>query len=152
MKRIVTSIILALLVFTMLPFSAFAAEDTSNYDEIIYLDNGDYITVEIGQVMARATTVKNSKTYTYRGIDGTVFWTAVLSGTFTYNGTTATCTASSCDVTISNSAWSLTSKTVGKSGGTATAELTMVQKFIGITVKTENISLSLTCSPTGVFS
>ena len=152
MKRIATLVILALLVFSMLPFSTFAAKDNSNYDEIIYLDNGDYITVEISQTASRATTVKNSKTYTYRNNSGDELWRAVLSGTFTYNGSTATCTASSCDVTISNSAWSVSSKTVGKSGGTATTELTMVKKFIGITIDTETLSMSLTCSPTGVFS
>ena len=151
MKRILTLTLLALFVFSMLPLGAYAAETSTDYDEIIYLDNGDYITVKISESMTTRATGTREKEYTYYD-GGSAAWVAVLFGSFRYDGTTASCIASSCDVTIYDSAWSVASKTAGRTGATATAELTMVKKFIGITIKTENLSMSLTCSPSGQFS
>lgn len=151
MKRILTLTLLALFVFSMLPLGAYATETSTDYDEIIYLDNGDYITVKISESMTTRATGTREKEYTYYH-GGSAAWVAVLFGSFRYDGTTASCIASSCDVTIYDSAWSVASKTAGRTGATATAELTMVKKFLGITIQTENLSMSLTCSPSGQFS
>lgn len=152
MKRAVTLVALAFLILSMLPFHSLAAEIPTEYDEIIYLDNGDYFTVEIGQVLSRGTTVNNNKTYTYRGSNGDEQWRAILYGTFVYDGTTSTCTQGSCDVIITDTTWSVSSKNVVKSGGTVSCDLTMVKKFIGITVLKEEFNLSMTCSPNGVIN
>ena len=97
--------------------------------------------------------MSKSKTYTYRNSNGEEEWRAVLSGLFTYNGTSATCTSSYCDVTITDTAWSVNSKTVGKSGASATAELTMCKKLLGfITTSEKSLSMTLTCSPNGDFT
>ena len=152
MKRILTLTLLALFVFSMLPLGAYATETNTDYDEIIYLDNGDYITVKVSQVMTSRQTCTNTKTYIHHSNNGEELWRADLFGSFRYDGTTASCIASSCDVTIYDSAWSVASKTAGRTGATATAELTMVKKLLGITIRTENLSMSLTCSPSGQFS
>lgn len=152
MKQIICFSLLVSLLVSFIPLNTSAVAFSESSKSIIYLDNGDYITIEIGQVVSRGTSVTNSKTYIYRGSSGTEYWRAVLKGTFTYDGTTSSCTASNCDITISDSAWSVSSKNVGKSGSTASADLTMVKKFIGITIQTENITMTLTCSPTGQFS
>ena len=152
MKRTVTLLALAFLIVSMLPVQSSATGIPTEYDEIIHLDNGDYITVEIGQVLNRGTTVNNNKTYTYRDSNGDEQWRAILYGTFVYDGTTSTCTQGSCDVIITDTSWSVSSKNVVKSGGTVSCDLTMVKKFIGITVLKEELNMSMTCSPTGVFS
>ena len=82
MKRTVTLLALAFLIVSMLPVQSSATGIPTEYDEIIYLDNGDYITVEIGQVLNRGTTVNNNKTYTYRDSNGDEQWRAILYGTF----------------------------------------------------------------------
>ena len=152
MKRILTLTLLALFVFSMLPLGAYATETSTDYDEIIYLDNGDYITVKISESMTTRATGTREKEYIFHSKNGEALWKAVLFGSFRYDGATASCIASSCDVTIYDSAWSVASKTAGRTGATATAELTMVKKFLGLTIQTENRSLSLTCSPSGQFS
>ena len=61
MKRIFSLALLVLLVFSMLPLGTYAAETSTDYDEIIYLDNGDYITVKVSQVMTSRQTCTNTK-------------------------------------------------------------------------------------------
>lgn len=152
MKRTTCILVLLLLVMSVLPMGTFAAEETCITEDVIYFNDGSYITIEIVEDYGR-TTARKTKNYVYRDSDGEEQWRASLIGTFTYNGTTATCTDSSCDVTITNTAWSATSKTVGKSGASATAQLTMTKKLLGfITTQEETLNMSLTCSPTGVFS
>lgn len=152
MRKLATFVVLVLLAVTMLPINSFAAEVSGTYDEIIYLDNGDYITVEISITQTRATTVNSDKTYIYRKSNGEEQWRANLYGTFVYDGTTSTCTQGSCDVIITASDWSVSSKNVVKSGGTVSCDLVMAQKIIGITINTKELNMSMTCSPTGVFS
>ena len=150
MKKLLSFTLVFVLILAVLPCQTHAAE--TDDAGIIYLDNGDYITIEISSAAAR-TTVSKSKTYTYRNSNGEEEWRAVLSGLFTYNGTIATCTSSYCDVTITDTAWSVNSKTVGKSGASATAELTMCKKLLGfITTSEKSLSMTLTCSPNGDFT
>ena len=81
-----------------------------------------------------------------------LLWKAVLTGTFTYNGTSATCTASSCNVIIYDSDWHEISKSATKSSNTASASVTMGRKFLGITIDKETFYLSLSCDKNGVLS
>lgn len=142
-----------LLLIALLPINVFASENTKYTADIIYLEDGSYISIETEIVPVRATQTRvATKTYTYRNSSDEEVWKAVLSATFTYNGTTSTCTASSCNVTITNTSWYEVSKTVGKSGNTATAELVMGRKFLGITVQKETLNMSLTCDANGNLS
>ena len=144
--------IIALLV-ALLPMNAFASEKTDHAVDIIYLADGSYITIQTELLPTRAAqTVTGNKTYTYTSNSGEEHWRAVFSGTFTYTGTTSTCTASSCTVTITNTNWYEVSKTAGKSGNTATADLVMGRKFWGITVQKETLNMTLTCDANGNLS
>ena len=150
MKKMLSFTLAFVLILAVLPCQTHAAE--TDDAGIIYLDNGDYITIEISSATTR-TTASKSKTFKYHNSSGEEEWRAVLSGTFTYNGTTATCTASSCDVSVTNTSWSVESKTVGRTGGSATANLTMCKKLLGfITTSRETLNMTLTCSPDGTFS
>lgn len=153
MKKLLCLLMLSVILINMIPFYAFASSSPQTNDEVIYLDDGSYIVVELseGNSLAR-TTVQKNKSYTYYSSSDEALWKAVLTGTFTYNGSTATCTSSSCDVTIYDDAWYVVSNSASKSGASATAEVTMGKKFLGITIDKESISISLTCSPTGSFS
>lgn len=153
MKRFFTILTMLLLLVSMLTINAFATTKTQETKNTIYLDNGCYITVELSVVETRASGAKSaSKTYTYRGSDGAEEWRAVLRGSFSYTGSSATCTAASCDVTITDTDWYIVSKTATRSGSSALGELTMGRKFLGITVDKEPVSMRITCDANGNLS
>ena len=149
MKQMVCLGLALLLVLGGLP----TASANEYIENVIYLEDGSYITVHLEESLSRAGGVKTgSRTYTYWDSNGTAVWKAVLTGTFSYTGTSATCTTCTCSVTIYDSAWYQLSKTTGKSGGTATANVTMGYKFLGVTTKTVPVTITLTCDPNGNLS
>ncbi len=153
MKRFLKVMILVLLVVFMLPISALAATDTQEAENVIYLNDGSYITIELSCMVSRASGTKTaSKTYTYHANNGDEEWRAVLRGTFTYTGSSSACTAASCDVTVSNTSWYIVSKIASKSGSSALGELTMGLKFLGITIDKETVSMRITCDANGNLS
>ena len=152
MKRFLSIALLITIFITLLPINTNALSNTLTND-IIYLDDGSYITIELTWSEARASGTKTgSKTYTNRDSSGNENWKAVLKGTFTYTGSSATCTAASCNVTISDSAYYVVSKSATKSGNAAVGELTMGRKFLGITVDKETINMRITCDANGNLS
>lgn len=149
MKRVFSFILAAFMLVTVFPVSSKAAEKTV---ETIYYDDGSYMTVEVICSPARATwSVTGNKQYTYYESNGVAQWKAVLKGTFTYTGSSASCTESSVDVTIYNSAWYVGSKQASKSGNTAKASVTMKRTYNDVTA-TVPVSLTLTCDANGNLS
>ena len=153
MKKLTKLIVCVLLLAFVLPNVAQATAVKEQTQQIICFEDGSYITVEISEIETRANSTKSGKkTYVYNSSSGDEQWRAVLSGTFTYTGTTATCTASSGSVTIANDAWYTVSKTSSKSGASAILDLTMGRKFLGITVEKKAINMKLTCDKNGNLS
>lgn len=153
MKRLLSIALLVALLITLLPTNTYAAVNTEVDEGMIYLDDGSYITVALTWTDTRASgTRTGSKTYTCKSSAGEELWSAVLRGTFTYTGSSASCTAASCDVTISNTNWYVVSKSAAKSGNAAVGELTMGRKFLGITVDKESINIHITCDANGNLS
>ena len=153
MKKLSKIILALFLILALLPFSAFATTETPHFENVIYFDDGSYMTVELSVMESRASGTKNgSKTYRYYANDGTEEWRAVLSGTFTYTGSSATCTASSCSVTITNTAWYTVSKTATKSGSNALGTVVMGRKVLGITIAKETYNMQITCDANGNLS
>lgn len=153
MKQFSKIVILAFLIVALLPVNVFAATNTTVADGTIYLEDGSYITVTLSCKDSRATSSKTaSRTYTYYNSNDVEQWRAVLTGSFTYTGSTSSCTSSSCNVTITNTNWYVVSKTASKSGSSATADLTMGKKLLGITVSKKSISMKLTCDANGNLS
>ena len=148
--RLLAVLVLAL---ALLPVNAFAATQIDQSENVIYFDDGSYMTVELSEISARAMfTTSGSKTCTFHASDGESLWKVVLNGTFTYTGAAAACTEASCNVTIYDSAWSVESKTSETSSNSAVAEVTIIKKLLGITVDRETVSLKLTCSVDGTLS
>lgn len=146
MKRVVSVLMLVLFLFSALPMAG-AAEAVS--EERIELRDGYYLIAETFQSGARASkSVSGSKPYTCYDSAGTALWKVTLYGTFTYTGSSATCTASSISTTIYDSSWSTGSKSASKSGNKATGSATMKKS----TVKSVPVSLSLSCSASGSLS
>lgn len=148
MKRLISALLLTALLVMAFPVSGSAVDN-----DIIYFADGGYIIKEISIIKSReAGTVTGNNTYTYYDNNGDASWKAVLSGAFSYNGSSATCTASSCDVTIYDSAWYIVSKSASKSGNTATALVTMGYKTLGVAINKVPININLSCDANGNLS
>lgn len=152
MKRflsMLTAIVILALVF---PVSALAVSNTKDGD-VIYLDNGYYITVEVTEIQSRALNTKSgSKTYVCRDSSGNEDWRAVVTGTFAYTGETSYCTSYNCNVTITDTSWYTISKSASKDGATAIGSVTMGRKVLGIKVDEVSATVRLTCDKNGNLS
>ena len=153
MKRIVALLLLTVtMALLLLPANAYAASQVQErgITEIQQFADGSYLVITMQTIETYASGTKAGiNKYTYYSESNEISWEAVLTGTFTYNGTTATCIASSCNVTIYNNNWYVISKSASKSANAATGTVTLGYKFLGITIKQDTYDLSLSCDPNG---
>lgn len=150
MKKFLTGILIAfLLMLCTLPVYAAEADK-----EVIYYDDGSYTIVTMDVVgVARATDkISANKVYNHCSPSGATEWKATMRATFTYTGSTATCTSvDSLSVSIYNDDWSLVSKSTRKSGATAYGDVVMERSIIGGTQGVP-VTLTLTCDKNGNLS
>lgn len=140
-----------ILIIAMLPLNTSYASAASEFDEITYFDDGSYTTIKITFFQSRnGNSISANKTATHYNSLDVVQWSATLYATFTFDGTEYWATASSISVNIQNNTWYEISKSASHSGCGATGEVTMGQKFLGVTVNKESVTITLSCSPYGV--
>ena len=151
MKRVLSLFVSVLLILTMaVPVSA---AETVVSEEITYFEDGSYLITTTVQSLSRATNTTTGFTRkTFVDAEGNTDWRAVLTGTYTYDGTTATCTGSTIDVYIYDNVYHTLSKSAGKSGASATGTFTIARTVIGITIAQDTYSMTLTCNPNGTLS
>lgn len=153
MKRITTWLLLFVWVIAVLSPNVYAAADMSATENIIYFDDGSYIEILLHTADTRAAQSKTgTKTYIFRDSVGEEKWRAELTATFSYTGSTAHCTASNCKVTITDTAWYQISSSASKSANTATGEVVMGYKFLGIKIDEKTVAMNLRCDVNGVLS
>lgn len=153
-----TSLILAIILVTLIGGNITANALSTPQIEIEYLENGDYIETiitdfrESGLVSTASTSSKTgAKTKNYKNSAGTVLWSVTVKGTFSYNGSTSTCTSCSHSTTSPGTYWSIKSSSHSKSGNTATAKATATHTTSAGS-KDYSMSVTLKCSATGVLS
>lgn len=150
-KKFLSVFLIIVALMYVMPISGRALEE--NTADIIRLADGSYIEVTVEQYdMRRTNTKSGKKNYVCRSEDGTELWIATLHGTFTYNGTTATCTSSSFSFQAYDDAWYLVSDATSRSGAMAYTTFTAGKKLLGVTILKETQEMTLTCSPTGTLS
>lgn len=148
MKRVSCCFLTVLLLIGIFPVCGNAAEI-----ETIHFEDGSYATIEITSNEVRASGSKTgSKSYTYYNSDSVRQWKATLTGSFTYTGSSATCTSSDINVTIYDSDCYVISQNAGKSGNTARGSVTMGLTLLGGTVEKTSASLTLKCDANGNLS
>ena len=153
MKRIIVTILCAVLIFEAFCLSASAQEISESSVRIDYPD-GSYciqtIVVERSNspFFTAASTKAGTKSSRYYSASNVLQFTVTVRGTFSYNGTSATATSAQYGYSISDNAWSFVSGSASCSGATATATC----KFRSSPTASKTLSVSLTCSPTGVLS
>lgn len=155
MKKIISLLSIISMLLVMMPTVAYANEKVATDSYIEYFDDGSYIVtrIETSAISTFATsTTSKTKSSDYYDADNKRLWTVNVTGTFTYTGSSATCTKSATSYTIYDSKWKVTSAAASKSGRMATGDFTVKRYTLGIPTKTINKTLTITCSNTGVCS
>ncbi len=116
--------------------------------------DGSYLVTTVTEYNsgARSSTKSGSKTAHYYNSKDVEQWVATINGTFTYDGSSATCTSAFTAHAIYNSAWKLYSSSSEKNGNQAIGRFRFKYYALGIPVNTIDETVVLTCSPTGVLS
>lgn len=129
---------------------------SSEATQIEFFDDGSCLIITINEENTCTTfstqTKSGTKTLSYKDADGNVEWKVVLHGTYTYTGTTSTCTSANITYNIYDTNWVMESATASKSANTAIGDIVAKRKVLGITVNTISNQITLSCSPTGVLS
>lgn len=172
MKKFISAIIVLLCIFSSTEMNVNAQSyDSKAYDlqsvqtvlqrDFDYIGDGLYICTELSQYSpsiytSPALTVSSSKsatlTSTVTDSSGNVLIKYVLSATFTYNGSSATCTSASYSTNVYSNGWSFSNATSSKSGNTAYGAYTAVNKVLLITVQSISRNLTISCDKDGNIS
>lgn len=163
MKKVCSFIItIAIIIVLSAPYNLYASDINAESEvntTIIYFDNGDYLETTIISTLQSSNTEvilsntkSGTKTSTYRNSSGDALWSVSVTGTFTYTGQSCTCTAVSGTGTSYSSYWKVSNVTTSKSGNTATAKATGKKYLYGIQMQSHDVSVTLTCSNSGVLS
>ena len=142
---------LFLTMILMVSLVSFAYADANISSEVVDIERIDYedgsyaiVTTEETTVLTRAVMQKNGKR-TYEYYEGrSCAWTFTITGTFTYDGSTAKASNPGRYTTINDSSWSTSSTSAYATGASIKGSATMKK---GSASKT--IPLTLTCSPDG---
>lgn len=156
MKKILSAI---LVISLILSTQAVFANAESEFTEVEYLPDGScYVTIIEDvpasgiQLFAVAKTETKSKTTYYKNAAGDIMWWVKVTGTFTYGNGTSKCTSAKGTAAAEHKMWKVSNISDSKSGNSASAKATGKQYFDGSVSQTLTKTVTLKCSPTGVFS
>ncbi len=159
MKKIFSLFFTITILFSISSIAVFAENNYSVVSETVeYFNDGSYIITTVTEednsnTVARATSTKSgSKSATLYNADDEPLVTMKLTASFSYTGSSATCTSTSTSYTIHNSYWKVTSATSSKSGNKATGEFTAKKYTLGIPTQIRDVTITITCSNTGTLS
>lgn len=157
MKKIISIVLLVLMfVITLGTYASAVSEanEATYTTSTTYFEDGSYIITTIfeeSSITRAASSKTGQKTAPFYNSDNVAQWSATLKGTFTCNGSSATCTASSITHKIYSSNWKIASASATKSGNKATGKAT-AKRYLIVPVQTVEKTITLTCSASGVLS
>lgn len=150
MKRMISYLLVITLLIFVMPIHTYAA---TNEILVMQFEDGSYMTDMLSIQEGRASGTKTgTRTRSYYASDNTLLWQVVLTGKFSYTGSSSSCTSSSVSANIYSSDWYTVSKSASKSGNTASANAVIGEKLLGVTVDKVNVSLTLSCNANGNLS
>ena len=146
-KRIIALLLTTVLTIICMPITVSAEGSTTVSTTTVYYADGSYgvITVTEVETIDKATK-SGSKQYDHYDATNNKVWTYTITGVYSYNGSTSSCTSVSDSYNIINSNWHVDSHSCWKSGNTAYGTITVKHKVLGVTINTVTQSLSLSCS------
>lgn len=155
-KRILA--LTAIFIFIVCLSSGLTANATVSMDtNITYFEDGSYVVdlIEASPILVRGSvyTRTGSKTRTFYDSDNVVKWKFIVYGTFEVNsGVSAKCTKATCNTEIYDSNWKVISQSAWPSGNQAIGTATLKRYLLGIPVRTEEVTVTLTCDKNGTLS
>ena len=148
MKKLLLGLTLVLML--ILPTNINALEENYN---TTYYENGYYYEISISVTNSVARSAKEgSKTIYCKNSAGKTMWSLTVKGTFTYNGSTSSCTSASASTSITDATWKITNKSSSKSGNTAKETATAICYLNGNPINSATKTVSLKCSASGKLS
>lgn len=140
----------------VLPVSAAPQDSAAESSKTVveYFEDGSCLITTVTEYnsSARSATKSGSKSSHYYDSKGVEQWVATINGTFSYNGTSATCTSAFTAYAIYDSSWKLKSASAEKNGNQAIGYFVFKNYFLGVPINTIERTVVLTCSPAGVLS
>ena len=144
-----------LISLTQRPLQVSASTRNNAKNNIIYMDDGDYIIVSTFLPPAPSTfstystvsTISPSKSYKYYNAKDELCWSFTLYATFKYDGILVACTDTSSTAAIYKSTWSLVSKSTSKNGGEAIGTI-----HVKTSAKSVSKTLTITCTKNGTIN
>lgn len=151
MKRLSSLLLCCLFIFECLNITSFASDVNGS---VVYFDDGSYlVTIITESTTTRATKTKSgTKDLTYYDSNDNLEWRITLTGSFSYTGSSATCTSSSISYDIIENSWKIPTAVASKSGNKAIGDIVAKHYVLGIPTKTVTNTITLTCSATGTLS
>ena len=157
MKNIKKTLSLCLIIFSLFIFFPIHCE-ASDYKyqkttDLVYFET--VIEDNSHNIITLASTTKSktgSKTIYCKDADGKVLWYVKVTGTFSYDGSTSTCTSVSMTTSTNAAGWNIVNKKCSKSGNRATASATGQKSHNGTVTNSITKSVTLSCSKTGTLS
>lgn len=137
------------------PINASKSNSTAMY--IDNISNEYYAIISIEEEIASNTTRTIStktgkKTYTVYNNDSEVAAQFVLTGTYTYNGNTSSCTGASYSTSVYDDNWKFTSASTSKLGAVASGQFTVKHYSLSVNNQTVSKTITLTCDAKGNLS
>ena len=155
-RKILSLFVIAILIFSMQTASALSSYENATVE---YLDNGDCIVTIIetvspvnGIMPLASNTETKSKTSYYKNTAGDTMWYVRVTGTFTYGDGISKCISVTPSAASYTSDWKVSNISGSKSGNKASATATGKQYYAGEVIDSITKTVTLTCSPTDVFS
>ncbi len=148
MKKIMSLFVICISFFNVFGFTVSAS--TESVEQIKYFEDGSYMITYVETSSMRASSEKTaSKLSKYYNSNDKLLWSVTLTGTFSYTGTSAICTASSVSSQIYDSSWKVTEAVASKSGNKATGSFVVKKYVLLVPIQSNDVNLTLTCSATG---
>ncbi len=169
MKKIL-SVLLCVVFIILMAFPVFSAVSQTESKE--YLEDGSYFDIVIsdsikeeseGGIFAKIIaffrqlinfikgqkTVSKTKYINYYSSDGSLLWTAMLTGEFVYTKYSAVCTLARFDMDIYDSDWKKQDSGCKNEGDTAFAQFSVKQYKLLVPLKTIEKTMTLVCDTSG---
>ena len=117
--------------------------------EMVCFSDGSKEVITTTKSLNAYNQVTANRTSTLYTADNKIIAKVTLTGTFSYNGIASICTNARANVTIYLSGWSIVSEDTGHSGNTASTEVELAMKILGITVQSKIVNSTITCDKDG---
>ena len=156
-KKVISLLLVMTILLSISSLSSFAASQKAAENVVRFADGGYFVTVMVEeQATPRATTVTRTKRTVYYDANDVAKCALEVTATFSLNkGTSITCTNATYETYSYASGWSIESPSVKydnyTSSAVAKASGTVKHKVLGITVKSESISVSLSGYKDGTY-